>query len=60
VDSNANGEFAVAIRSALIQQDEASLFAGCGVLADSDPEMEYEETRIKMLPMLNVLGGKEE
>lgn len=60
VDSNQNGEFAVAIRSGLIQGDEASLFAGCGVLADSDPEMEFEETRIKMLPMLNVLGGKQE
>lgn len=57
VDSNDNGEFAVAIRSGLIQGDSASLFAGCGVLADSDPEMEFEETRIKMLPMLNVLGG---
>lgn len=60
VDSNKNGEFAVAIRSGLIQGDAASLFAGCGVLADSNPEMEYEETRIKLLPMLNVLGGKQE
>ena len=60
MDSNQNGEFAVAIRSGLIQGDAASLFAGCGVLADSDPEMEFEETRIKMLPMLNVLGGKQE
>lgn len=60
VDSNDNGEFAVAIRSALVQGNKASLFAGCGVLADSDPDKEYEETRIKMLPMLNVLGGKRE
>lgn len=58
LDNNANGEFAVAIRSALIQQDEASLFAGCGVVRDSDPEAEYEETRIKFLPMLSVLGGQ--
>ncbi|WP_249871152.1 isochorismate synthase [Oceanobacillus saliphilus] len=58
VDSNKNGEFAVAIRSALIQGDEASLFAGCGVVKDSDPESEYEETKIKLLPMLSVLGGK--
>lgn len=60
VDSNRNGEFAVAIRSGLIQGDEASLFAGCGVVADSEPEMEYEETKIKLLPMLNVLGGHSE
>jgi menaquinone-specific isochorismate synthase len=57
LDSNRNGEFAVAIRSGLIQQDEASLFAGCGVVKDSDPEAEYEETNIKLLPMLSVLGG---
>ena len=58
MDSNHNGEFAVAIRSALIQGDEASLFAGCGVVKDSDPESEYEETKIKLMPMLSVLGGK--
>lgn len=60
IDSNGNGEFAVAIRSGLIQQDEASLFAGCGVMKDSDPEMEYEETNVKFLPMLNVLEGYNE
>ncbi|MHA6252306.1 isochorismate synthase [Oceanobacillus sp. CAU 1775] len=60
VDSNNNGEFVVAIRSGLIQGNEASLFAGCGVVADSDPELEYEETKIKLLPMLNVLGGQPE
>ncbi|WP_100013201.1 isochorismate synthase [Lentibacillus sediminis] len=56
LDSNGNGEFAVAIRSGLIQGDEASLFAGCGVVKDSDPEAEYEETNIKFTPMLSVMG----
>lgn len=55
LDDRFNGEFAVAIRSGLIQVDEASLFAGCGVMRDSDPELEYEETKVKFLPMLNVL-----
>lgn len=54
VDSNEHGEFAVAIRSALIQQKEASLFAGCGVVEHSNPDMEYEETNIKFMPMLHV------
>ncbi|MFD1851189.1 isochorismate synthase [Oceanobacillus bengalensis] len=58
MDSNNNGEFAVAIRSALVQGDEASLFAGCGVVKDSIPEQEYEETNMKFLPMLSVLGGQ--
>ncbi|WP_080875088.1 isochorismate synthase [Oceanobacillus timonensis] len=56
VDSNKHGEFAVALRSALVQQDEASLFAGCGIVEDSIPESEYEETKIKLMPMLSVLG----
>jgi len=55
MDSNENGEFAVAIRSGLIQGDEVSLFAGCGVMKDSDPQAEYEETNIKLLPMLSVM-----
>jgi menaquinone-specific isochorismate synthase len=57
LDSNGNGEFAVAIRSGLIQGDEVSLFAGCGVVKDSDIEAEYEETNIKFLPMLSALEG---
>jgi menaquinone-specific isochorismate synthase len=56
-DSQGNGEFAVAIRSALLQGKEASLFAGCGVVADSEAESEYRETSIKFRPMLTALGG---
>ncbi len=55
MDSNRNGEFAVAIRSGLVQGNIVSLFAGCGVVRDSDPEAEYEETKIKFRPMLSVL-----
>lgn len=57
LDYAGNGEFAVAIRSALIQGDEASLFAGCGIVEDSDAESEYVETKIKFRPMLSALGG---
>lgn len=57
MDYRGNGEFAVAIRSGLIQGNEASLFAGCGVVANSDPESEYLETSIKFRPMLTALGG---
>lgn len=56
-DSYGNGEFAVAIRSALLQGKEASLFAGCGIVEDSTPESEYIETSIKFKPMLSALGG---
>lgn len=57
LDAQGNGEFIVAIRSALLQEDEASIFAGCGIVADSIPEMELEETKVKMKPMLTALGG---
>lgn len=58
-DYKDNGEFAVAIRSGLIKKNKSILFSGCGIVADSTPEEEYEETAIKFLPMLNALGGKQ-
>lgn len=57
VDAELNGEFAVAIRSGLVSNKKAHLFAGCGVVKDSDPELEYEETKIKLKPMLEALRG---
>lgn len=60
MDFAGNGEFIVAIRSGLIQGKEASLFAGCGVVKDSDTESEYIETKIKFRPMLSALGGRVE
>ncbi|RYM06316.1 isochorismate synthase [Sporolactobacillus sp. THM7-7] len=55
-DTYGNGEFAVGIRSALMHGREATLFAGCGIVGDSVPETEYEETAIKFHPMLDALG----
>lgn len=57
LDAENNGEFAVAIRSGLIEGEQATLFAGCGIVAESDPQMEYQETLIKLKPMLSALGG---
>lgn len=58
LDYRGNGEFAVAIRSGLIQGEEVSLFAGCGVVADSNSESEYLETGLKFRPMLRALRGE--
>jgi menaquinone-specific isochorismate synthase len=52
-----DGEFAVAIRSGLLHRERAVLFAGCGIVGDSDPDSEYEETWVKFRPMLSALGG---
>nr|WP_239534560.1 isochorismate synthase [Priestia taiwanensis] len=57
MDGQQNGEFAVAIRSGLVKGKDVSLFAGCGIVEESTPVAEYEETRIKFKPMLAALGG---
>ncbi|WP_239254248.1 isochorismate synthase [Listeria ilorinensis] len=59
IDADFEGEFAVAIRSGLIIDAMGILFAGCGIVADSVPEEELKETKIKFQPMLRVLGGME-
>jgi len=51
------GEFAVALRSAVITGSEASLFAGCGVVRDSTPEEEYAESLLKLEPIQLALAA---
>lgn len=57
-DAAGNGEFAVAIRSALLDADQAYLYAGGGIVADSKVTQEYDETWVKFRPVLRALGGK--
>jgi isochorismate synthase len=52
-----SGEFAVAIRSALVSGHMASVFAGSGIVAESVPSTEFEETSLKLRPMLSALGA---
>jgi len=59
VDARGDGEFAVALRSALVEGNTATLFAGCGIVADSDPDSEYLESCLKLNVMLRGLGGEE-
>ncbi|WP_242543223.1 isochorismate synthase [Candidatus Enterococcus mangumiae] len=51
------GEFAVGIRSGILNETEGMLYAGCGVVADSDPETERQETLLKFQPMLRGVKG---
>ena len=51
-----SGEFAVGLRSAVIRGDQATLFAGCGIVADSDPELEYAESVLKLRPMQSAIA----
>lgn len=58
IDAHGNGEFAVALRSALVAGKAATLFVGCGIVADSDPEGEYRESCVKQEPILRALASK--
>lgn len=51
------GEFAVALRSALVRRGSAWLFAGCGIVRESDPVAEFAETLLKFRPMEQALGA---
>ncbi len=52
-----DGELMVALRSGLVRGNRATLFAGCGIVADSDPDREWEESRIKMRAVATALGS---
>jgi len=54
-DADGDGTFAVAIRSALARERTATLFAGAGIVADSDPDVEWDELQLKYGPMRDVL-----
>jgi isochorismate synthase len=56
VNRDGEGEFVVGIRSALLRGGSATLFAGCGIVADSNPEAEYVESNWKLRPMQAALG----
>jgi len=57
VDAEGNGTWAVAIRCARLSEDRrtARLYAGGGIVADSDPLSELAETQAKMQAMLSAI-----
>jgi len=58
MDHKGDGEFSVAIRSALIRGNQATLFAGAGIVEGSDIRKEFQETELKFQPLLSALGGE--
>jgi len=52
------GEFAVAIRSAILRDKKLSAYAGCGIVKGSVPEIEFEETKLKLKPILNLFKNE--
>jgi isochorismate synthase EntC len=55
MDAAEDGEFCVAIRSALLRDRIAHVFAGNGIVADSDPAAELAETEVKLGALLPLL-----
>ena len=51
-----DGELCVALRCALLRDDLARLYAGCGIVADSDPAAELAETEVKLQALLPLLA----
>jgi salicylate biosynthesis isochorismate synthase/menaquinone-specific isochorismate synthase len=56
-DQHGDGEFCVALRCALLRGPVAQLFAGGGIVRDSDPAAELAETEVKLGALLPVLAG---
>ncbi len=52
------GEFSVAIRSALMKGKTVYAFAGCGIVHGSDPDNEFEESELKLKPILSLFENE--
>jgi menaquinone-specific isochorismate synthase len=57
VDANGNGEWGIALRCGQLSRRTARLFAGCGIVAGSEPAAELAETLVKLQPMRGALEG---
>jgi menaquinone-specific isochorismate synthase len=57
MDATGDGEWGLALRSAEIDGRSVRLFAGCGIVADSDPESELAEAQAKFVPVRDSLAG---
>ena len=52
-------DLAVAIRTAVASRGRVAYHAGCGIVADSDPELEFAESAAKARAFLDALGARE-
>lgn len=57
VDARGDGEWGIALRCAEIDGDRARLFAGCGIVAGSDPQAELTEAQNKFRAMRYAFEG---
>jgi menaquinone-specific isochorismate synthase len=57
MDATGDGEWGLALRSAELDGSTVRLFAGCGIVADSDPAAELAEAQAKFVPVRDSLTG---
>ena len=57
VDARGDGEWGIALRCAQLSGSSARLFAGCGIVAGSDPDAEVLEAQAKFVPFRDALEG---
>ncbi|MFB9313182.1 isochorismate synthase [Nocardioides plantarum] len=57
MDATGDGEWGIGLRSAVVSGPTVRLFAGCGVVGDSDPESELAESSAKLVPVRDALGS---
>ena len=55
IDAAGDGELGIALRCGQIQGGSIRIFAGCGIVAGSDPDKELAESEAKLLPMRSAL-----
>jgi len=55
IDASGDGELGIALRTGQISGKEIRIYAGCGIVAGSNPEKELEESAAKMIPMRSAL-----
>lgn len=57
IGADGDGEWAIALRGAQISNNQLTAFAGCGIVAESEPESEALETELKFKPIVEALRG---
>jgi menaquinone-specific isochorismate synthase len=55
IDASGDGELGIALRCAQVSGNTARLYAGGGIMPDSDPDSEVLEANAKMIPMRDAL-----
>lgn len=56
IGADGDGEWAIALRGALLQDNQITAYAGCGIVAESEPVAELEETELKFKPIREALA----